>query len=85
LGARHQVTGPGLEARLRAVLERLELPTAPPHGLDREELIAAMGADKKRRSGRAAFVVPAGGGAALLEGIEPAEAVECLVAAGASS
>jgi 3-dehydroquinate synthetase len=74
-----------LEDRVRSVLDRLGLPTTVPHELDREAMIEAMGADKKRRSGRAAFVVPADGGAALLEGIEPAEAVECLVAAGAAS
>ena len=37
-----------------------------------------MAADKKRRSGSAVFIVPAPGGAALLEGIEPKEAVSLL-------
>jgi hypothetical protein len=37
-----------------------------------------MAADKKRRSGRAVFVVPSSDGAALLEGIDPAEALASL-------
>jgi 3-dehydroquinate synthase len=85
LGSRYDITDPQLEARLRAVLDRQGLPIVLPHELDRDVLLDAMGADKKRRSGRAAFVVPAEGGAALLEGIEPGEAVECLAATGSSS
>jgi hypothetical protein len=37
--------------------------------------VEAMAADKKRRSGQSVFVVPAEGGAVLLEGLESAEAI----------
>jgi 3-dehydroquinate synthetase len=78
LGAHHGVTDPRLEGRLHAILERLGLPTLAPEQLDRARLLEAIAADKKRRSGHAAFVVPASGGAALLEGVDPAEAMSCL-------
>jgi 3-dehydroquinate synthase len=78
LGASHGVTDPGTEQALRSVLEKLGLPVAPPPGLDQDALVDAMAADKKRRSGSAVFVAPAPGGAALLEGIEPREAVSFL-------
>jgi 3-dehydroquinate synthetase len=85
LGARRGVTDPALEGRIRAALERLGLPTSPPSGLDPAALAGAMAADKKRRAGMAAFVVPTEGGAALLEGLDPREAVEALQAAEASA
>ena len=75
LGASYDVTDPALEERLRSILERLGLPVSLPAGLDTGELAAAMTADKKRRSGEAVFVAPSGGGAALLEGIDPPEAI----------
>jgi 3-dehydroquinate synthetase len=85
LGTLHGVTDPALEDRIRAALERLGLPTSPPPGLDPAALAEAMGADKKRRSGLGAFVVPADDGAALLQGIDPTEAVESLLRAEASA
>jgi shikimate kinase/3-dehydroquinate synthase len=79
LGARLGITERGLEPRLSDLLTSLGLPVEPPQGLDRQVLLAAMGADKKRRSGRAAFVVPAPDGAELVEGLEPEEAVAGLL------
>jgi shikimate kinase/3-dehydroquinate synthase len=65
--------------RLMALVERFGLPWGPPDGLDREDLLRAMTADKKRRGGRAAFVVPAPGGAELVEGVDPGEAIAALL------
>jgi shikimate kinase / 3-dehydroquinate synthase len=56
----------GLPERLESLLGALGLPSRPPEGLDRERLAAAMGLDKKRRAGRAAFVLPAMDGAELV-------------------
>jgi 3-dehydroquinate synthetase len=75
LGAKHDATEAALAEHLETTLGRLELPTTPPAGLHPEALVEAMTADKKRRSGQNVFVVPAEGGAALLEGIDPTEAV----------
>lgn len=80
LGAGHGITDPGLEERTRSVLDGLGLPSTPPPGLSQDALLEAMAADKKRRSGEAVFVVPATGGAALLEGIDPEEALTSLLA-----
>jgi 3-dehydroquinate synthase len=79
LGAEHGVTDPGTAERLRSILDALGLPVEPASGPDPEAVIEAMAADKKRRSGNAVFVVPAPGGAALLEGIDPKEAASFLV------
>jgi 3-dehydroquinate synthase len=79
LGSEHGVTDPQQEARVVSILESLELPVTPPAGLDPDALLEAMTVDKKRRSGSAVFVVPAPGGAALLEGIEPKEAISFLL------
>jgi 3-dehydroquinate synthase len=43
--------------RLRALLDRLGLPTAAP-GLDRDALLDAMARDKKNRGGRVRFILP---------------------------
>jgi shikimate kinase / 3-dehydroquinate synthase len=82
LGASEGVTDPGLADRLERLLAGLGLPTRPPAGLDPGRLLGAMSADKKRRAGRDVFVVPAPGGAELLEGELAAEAVAALVPAG---
>ncbi len=82
LGERFGMTRTGTAVRLRATFERLGLPTDTPAELDPDAMAAAMGADKKRRAGRSVFVVPVDGGAALLEGIEPAEAVLALTGKG---
>jgi shikimate kinase/3-dehydroquinate synthase len=78
LGARAQVIPATLAGRLRALLERLGLPVDLPGGLDTARLLDAVAGDKKRRPGGPAFVVPAPGGAALLEGLEPREALGAL-------
>lgn len=79
LGVRAGITEPALEARLEGLLTRLELPTCPPPHLDRGRLLAGMSADKKRRSGRDVFVVPAADGAELLEGDLVEEALDALL------
>lgn len=79
LGARTGHTGRGLEPRLIGLLEGLGLPTTAPMELELGRLLDAMTADKKRRAGRAAFVVPAEDGAVLLDGVDPREAISCLV------
>lgn len=79
LGAKHGVTDPALEARLESLLAKLGLPVAPPAQLEPDALLDAVTADKKRRSGRAVFVVPAPGGAALLEELDPADAVSFIL------
>ena len=78
LGARHGITDASLEQRTRSILERLGLPTAPPDELDMDRMLRAVAADKKRQSGKAVFVVPARGGAALLEGLDPRQALTLL-------
>jgi shikimate kinase / 3-dehydroquinate synthase len=78
LGARAGVTEPELAGRLADLLEALGLPATPPPELPPDALLEAMAADKKRRSGWAVFVVPAVGGAALLEGVEEREALASL-------
>lgn len=54
--------------RLRALLERLDLPTAPPPGIAVEALLARMRLDKKNRAGTLRLI--------LWRGIERAEIVE---------
>lgn len=78
-GARLGHTDRGLEPRLIALLERLGLPAHPPMKLQLGSLLDAMAGDKKRRAARAVFVVPAAGGAVLVEGVDPQEAITCLV------
>lgn len=78
LGRQHGITDPSLEERTGSILARLGLPTGPPPELDTDRMLSAMAADKKRRSGKAVFVVPAPGGAALLEGLDPADALSHL-------
>jgi len=80
LGAAAGVTDPGLAGRLVALVGRFGLPTQVPAGLDRDGIMEGMASDKKRRAGRAVFVVPAPGGAALLDGVDPTEAIAALEA-----
>jgi 3-dehydroquinate synthetase len=82
LGAAVGATDGGLADRLRRVLAGLGLPVDPPQGLDPRSLLEAMGADKKRRSGRAAFVVPAPDGVELVEGLDPPSALAALIGEG---
>jgi 3-dehydroquinate synthetase len=69
--------------RLRQALVKLELPAEPPSDLDAERLLEAMEADKKRRRGRAVFVVPSEGGATLVDGVGPDLALSVLLPSGA--
>lgn len=70
LGTEQGITDPKLEERLRAIFEGLgfQIGSKPRPGTEKE--LAALTADKKRRSGETAFIVPAPAGAALLEGLE---------------
>jgi 3-dehydroquinate synthetase/shikimate kinase len=85
LGERLGVTREGTATRLRALLRRLGLPVAAPAGLSPDAMVAAIGADKKRRAGASVFVVPADGGAAAVEGLDPVEALGALDVEGAST
>ncbi|HEX4744324.1 MAG TPA: bifunctional shikimate kinase/3-dehydroquinate synthase [Candidatus Limnocylindria bacterium] len=77
LGAFLGTCDPSLAVHVADVLQRLGLPTvAPP--LDEDRLLAALSADKKRAAGKARFVVPAEGGAALVTGVDPREALAML-------
>jgi 3-dehydroquinate synthetase len=67
LGAALGVTDPALSTRLGALLTRLGLRVTVPEGVGPKELLQAMSADKKRRSGHAVFVIPALGGVELVE------------------
>ena len=79
LGAQLGLSPTGLVAELQELSRGLELPHRPPSGLDPGKVLNAIAGDKKRRSGRAVFVVPRrGGGALLVEGLEPAWAVQFL-------
>lgn len=79
-GESRGITPGGTAARLESLLVRLGLPVAPPPGVDAAAIIAAMGSDKKRRAGRAVVVVPAPGGAELLEDVDPIELLTFLPA-----
>ena len=80
LGEESAITPEGTAARVSLLLGRFSLPIGPPRELDPEAIARAMGSDKKRRGGRSVFVVPAPGGVALLEGIDPDRAVQTLFA-----
>ena len=66
-------SGPGVAARIEALLARFGLPTAAP-GLDAASLLDAMGRDKKNRGGRIRFVLPSEIGR-----VELAEAPEAMI------
>jgi 3-dehydroquinate synthase len=82
LGERFGLTAAHTSSRLQATFDRLGLPTVAPTDLDVEAMAAAMRSDKKRRAGRSVFVVPADGGAALLEGVDPRDALLALAEGG---
>ena len=65
--------------RLQALLERLELPTRLPAGLDPSALLARMRLDKKAQSGRLRLVLWRGvGQAEVVEGLPEAEVAAVL-------
>ncbi len=79
LGANLGLSPTGLALELQELARGLELPQDPPSGLDPVRVLQAMAGDKKRRAGRAVFVVPRrDGGALLVEGLELAWAVRFL-------
>jgi 3-dehydroquinate synthase len=78
LGASLGLTDHALAPRLERLLSRLGLPVRPPEGVDPITVVDAFGADKKRRGRGLIFVVPGPGGAQLVEGVEPNEAVAAL-------
>lgn len=57
LSARLHHCDAALQARLENLLERLYLPTRIPRNLQPDELLAAMGSDKKKLRGRLRFVL----------------------------
>ncbi len=69
---------PGTEARLERLLRRLGLPAAPPPDVDARRVRDAMASDKKRRGGQPVFVLPAPGGAELVEGLDLDRALAAL-------
>lgn len=62
LAERLGLATPGWADRLQAVLAGLGLPTAVPQGLDRDQVIAFLSRDKKRRAGEVRFALPCGVG-----------------------
>ena len=78
LGASLGVTAPHLPAKVEAVLTRLGLSVSAPPGVDEDRVLEALGADKKRRGGRAAFVLPCPGGSDLIAGLDPRRALAAL-------
>ena len=77
LGALLGTCDASLAVHVADVLHRLGLPTEAP-SLDEDRLLAALSADKKRAAGTTRFVVPAEGGAALVTGVDPREALAML-------
>lgn len=75
LGVELGCTDPGLSGSVQRTLEGLDLPVRPPHGLSEERLLAAVTGDKKRRAGRPVLIVPAAGGAELVEGLTAEDVV----------
>lgn len=80
LGTEIGITPQGLPDRVGRVLARVDLPANPPSDLDAQGLLEAMEADKKRRGGRAVFVVPSEGGSTLVEGVGTDLALSALLA-----
>ena len=78
LGGSLGISDPRLAGRLARLLGKLGLPSTAPPGLDREALLRAIGADKKRRGGSPVFIVPAAGGCEAVEGIDPERALDAL-------
>ena len=57
IGEMLEVTEPGTAAELTRILERFELPTSPPAGLDPDAVFGYTRADKKGRAGRPRYVL----------------------------
>lgn len=78
LGVARGSSPAGLPGRFAAALDALGLPVEPPGGLDRDALVGAMGADKKRAGGRLRFVLPAEDGAELADDVTAETALAAL-------
>jgi 3-dehydroquinate synthase len=79
LSARLGLADPAHAERLRALLERLHLPTAMPAGLDPNALLARMRLDKKAVSSRLRLVLWRGiGRAEVVDGVDEAEVAAIL-------
>jgi 3-dehydroquinate synthase len=59
LAERMGVASPGLAEMIAETLRGLDLPTEPPHDLDRQRLLDGIGVDKKRAAGKVRWVLPA--------------------------
>lgn len=53
-----KIAAPGTAARIQQLLERFQLPLARPASAARDDLVSAMGADKKVRGGAVRFALP---------------------------
>ncbi len=84
LGARLELSPPGLVEQLRGWVQAAGLESEPPRNLSRARVRTAFLADKKRRSGRQRLLVPlgAGQGAQLVYDLEPHLPQEALFAGG---
>ncbi len=80
LGARLGITATSLEDRLRALLTRLDLPTAAT-GLDSDAVYAAMFMDKKKAGGKLRFIVARDVGDVVIVNDAPEAAVREALAA----
>jgi len=73
LSAQLGVAGEADAQRLHALLQRIGLPTAVPHGLDADALLARMRLDKKNRADALRLILWRGiGRAEIVEGVDPA-------------
>ncbi len=81
LSTRQGIAGDEAARRLEALLSAMELPTAPPPGLDPDALLDAMALDKKATASSLRFVLWHGAGSASVVGDVPRSAVRELLAA----
>jgi len=73
LSAQLGVAGEADAQRLHALLQRIGLPTAVPHDLDADALLARMRLDKKNRASALRLILWRGiGRAEIVEGVDPA-------------
>jgi len=79
LSARLGMAGHGDAERLRALLDRMGLPTVPPPGLSADALLARMRLDKKNRAGTLRLILWRGTGRAeIAEGVDEPAVMEIL-------
>ena len=78
LGRLLGVTPAGHAALIRGLLDEYGYRTAADSGVDPQRLVAAMGADKKRRQGRLRLVLQRGIGDTIVQSVDEAKIVESL-------